>query len=153
QLNPYQLANVSGFPNTTRTKPYYASLDYVKTFTATMLNDFRFTAQRNNNFQSVPAKKLPTPPELGIGITPDELIGPTIVSFTSGMIAGFSNQGPTRLIDNTFTADDNLTWIKGAHTFKTGATYSPYQNNTVYDFYINGRFYFRDTGGVSGPYS
>ena len=153
RLDPYSLANVSGFPNTTTTKPYYASINYVKTFSTALLNDFRFTAQRNNNLQAVPAKKLPTPPELGIGITPDELVGPTIVSFSSGMIAGFSNQGPTRLIDNTFTTGDTLTWLKGRHTFKTGASLTPYQDNTVYDFYINGRFYFRDTGGISGPYS
>jgi Carboxypeptidase regulatory-like domain/TonB-dependent Receptor Plug Domain len=152
-LNPYAFANVSGFPNTTLTKAYYGSVNYIRTFSAKVLNDFRFTAQRNNNYQAVPAKKLPTPPELGIGITPDELIGPTIVSFSSGMIAGFSNQGPTRLIDNTFTTQDNLTWIKGAHTFKMGGVFTPYQNNTVFDFYINGRFYFRDTGGISGPYS
>jgi outer membrane receptor protein involved in Fe transport len=155
QLNPYVngFTNVSGFPTTTQTKPYYGSINYIRTFSPTLLNDFRLTAQRNNNYQAVPAKKLPTPPELGIGITPDELVGPTIVSFSSGMIAGLSNQGPTKLIDNTFTTEDNLTWIKGSHTFKMGGVFTPYQNNTVYDFYINGRFYFRDTGGISGPYS
>src|SRR5439155_22437057 len=78
----------------------------------------------------------------------------TILRFaTSDIYIGFSNQGPTKLIDNTFTWDDTLTWIKGAHTFKGGATFTPYQNNTIYDFYINGQFYFRDVGGSSGPYT
>src|SRR6266704_1306338 len=153
QLLPYSIANVNGFPNETRTKQYYFAANYVKTISATLLNDFRFAAQRNNNFQSVPGKKLPTPSELGIGITPDEATGPTILVFSSGMVAGFSNQGPSRLIDNTFTWNDTVTWIKGPHTFKAGAIFTPYQNNQVFDFYVNGEFFFKDTGGGSGPYS
>jgi hypothetical protein len=152
-VNPYANANVNGFSNETDTKKYYAAANYVKTFSASLLNDFRFTAQRNNNFQSVPVQKLPAPAELGIGIISDHPTGPSVLVFSSGMTAGFSNQGPTALIDNTFTWNDTLSWLKGAHTFKTGATFTPYQNNTVYDFFINGQFNFRDVGGISGPYS
>src|SRR5437667_328279 len=83
-------------------------INYVKTFSPNLLNDFRFTAQRNNAVNAVPARKLPKPNELGIDIISDDPTGPSIVSFSSGMIVGFSNQGPTRLIDNTFTVDDNL---------------------------------------------
>jgi hypothetical protein len=151
QLTPFTSTTVSvgGFPTTTTTKPYYLSLNYVRTFSPSVLNDFRLTGQRNNNFQAVPAKKLPTPTELGIGITSDDPTGPPILDFSSGMRAGFSPQGPTKIIDNTFTWNDTVTWIKRAHTFKAGATYTPYQNNTVYDFYINGQFYFVDVGGVT----
>jgi hypothetical protein len=146
QLNPFSIATVSGFPNQTTTKQYYLAANYVKTISSRLLNDFRFNAQRNNNLQSVPAKKLATPAELGIGITPDEPVGPTILVFQSGMTLGFSNQGPSRLIDNTFTWTDTLSWITNAHTFKTGFTYTPYQDNQVFDFYINGQFNFRNTG-------
>ncbi len=151
QLTPFTSATVSvgGFPTETRTKPYYLAINYVKTFSPSLLNDFRVTGQRNNNFQAVPSKKLPAPAELGIGITSDDPTGPPILDFTSGMRVGFSPQGPTKLIDNTFTWNDTITWIKGAHTFKAGATFTPYQNNTVYDFYINGQFEFADVGGVT----
>jgi len=152
QLLPFASSTVSagGFPAETRTKTYFLSLNYVRTFSPSALNDFRLTAQRNNNFQAVPAKKLPTPTELGIGITSDEPTGPPILDFfSSGMRAGFSNQGPTRIIDNTFTWNDTFTWIKRAHTFKAGVTYTPYQNNTVFDFYINGQFEFVGAGGVT----
>jgi hypothetical protein len=152
-VNPYLGANVNGYTNETDTKRYLLAVNYVKTISANLLNDFRFTAQRNNNFQSVPSLKLPTPGELGIGVTPDHATGPTVLGFSSGMTAGFSVQGPTALIDNTFTLNDTLTWIKGRHTLKGGFTFTPYQNNTVYDFYVDGQFYFRDTGGISGPYS
>jgi len=157
QLTPFTTATnnnwVGGFPNTTDTKPYYLSVDYVRTFSPSLLNDFRLTGQRNNNFQAVPSRKLPTAGELGIGITPDDPTGPPILGFTtSGTNMGFSPQGPTKLIDNTFTWSDTLTWIKGPHTFKAGGTYTPYQNNTIYDFYINGEFFF-DANGVAGGFT
>jgi len=152
-INPYLGANVNGYTNQTDTKKYLMAINYVKTMSATILNEFRFTGQRNNGFQSVPSLKLPTPGDLGIAVTPDHATGPTVLGFSSGMTAGFSVQGPTALIDNTFTTSDTFTWIKGRHALKAGATYTPYQNNTVYDFYVNGEFFFRDTGGISGPYT
>ena len=152
-VNPFSISNVNGFPNETRTKRYFLAVDYVKVISPNLLNDFRFTAQRNNNFQSIPGKKLPTPSELGIGITPDDPTGPTILTFSSGMTAGFSNQGPSRLIDNTFTWNDSVTWLTGRHTFKGGFTFTPYQDNQVFDFYVNGQFNFKDVNGASGPFS
>jgi len=147
------LANVPGFPNQTITKNYFLAANYVKTITPTLLNEFRFTAQRNNNLQAVPATKLATAKDLGIAITPDESTGPPILGFSSGITAGFSPQGPSRLIDNTFTWSDSLTWIKSKHTVKTGFTYSPYQDNQVFDFYINGEFFFRGGSSSITPYS
>jgi outer membrane receptor protein involved in Fe transport len=150
-LSPYATANVNGYPNTTKTDNYYGSVDYTKTFRPTLLNDFRFTAQRTESLQAVPAASLPTPSQLGIGITPDNATGPPILSFASGLIVGFSPQGPSTLIDNTYTWSDDVTWIKGAHTFKTGFLYTPYQDNQVFDFYVNGEFSFYGTAG--GNYS
>jgi hypothetical protein len=150
--SPFAGANVSGYPNVTFANRYLGSVNYTKTFSPTLLNEFRFTAQRNNQLQAVPGVKLPTPSQLGIGITPDDPTGPPILGFqTSGMTAGFSPQGPTALIDNTYTWSDNLTWTKGRHGLKTGFSYTPYQDNTAYDFYVNGEFYFYGT--QSGSFS
>lgn len=141
-LTPFSFANVSGFPNTGSSHKYFGSVTYVKTLGASMINEFRFTAQRNNSLQSVPGKKLPTAADLGVGITPDNPTGPPNLSFNSGLAAGFSVQGPTNLIDNTYTWNDTFTWIKGKHTQKMGFWYTPYQDNTLYDFYVNGNFFF-----------
>src|SRR5437867_5489600 len=79
QLNPFTVSTsnnwVAGFPNQTQTKPYYLALNYVRTFSPSLLNDFRLTGQRNNTFQAVPTKKLPTAADLGIGITSDDPTG------------------------------------------------------------------------------
>ena len=149
-LNPFAYANVSGFPDQTTGSQSFGNIGYTKTFSPTLLNEFRFTAQRNNNFQYAPAAKLPTASQLGIGITPDNPTGPPSIDLLgSGLSLGFSPNGPTALIDNTYTWSDTLTWTKGRHTIKGGFWFTPYQNNTVYDFYVNGDFYFYGAGGSS----
>jgi hypothetical protein len=146
--SPFAFANVSGFPNITYANRYLGNLNYSKTFSPNLVNEFRFTAQRNHALQAVPGVSAPLPSQLGVGITPDDPTGPPILGFTS-MTAGFSPQGPTALIDNTYTWSDTLTWIKGRHGLKAGFSYTPYQDNTAYDFYVNGEFYFYGTGGGS----
>ena len=65
---------------------------------------------------------------------------------------GYSYQGPTREVDNTYALYDNLSWTRGRHNLKFGFYFSPYQNNTVYDFFVNGAFdfYGPSTGVGSG---
>ncbi|HET8550552.1 MAG TPA: TonB-dependent receptor, partial [Bryobacteraceae bacterium] len=148
-LNPFSAeANVPGFPTTTTTKQYFGNVAYTKTFTPAALNEARFTAQRNDQLQAVPARKLPTPAEMGVvGITPDNPTGPPQYRLNSGLRIGFSRGGPTALVDNTYAFTDTFSWIRNRHTMKFGFFYSPYQDNTVYDFYINGRFRFYGTTG------
>ena len=146
--SPFLFANVNGFPNTTNSNKYLGSVNYTKTVTPSLLNEFRFTAQRNNALQSVPAGKATTPNQLGVGIISDDPTGPTNLGFTS-LSVGYSVQGPTALIDNTYAYSDTITWFKGKHNFKGGFSYSAYQNNTTYDFYVNGEYFFYGTGGGS----
>lgn len=136
-------SNVSGFPVTTVNHRYFANIAYTRIFSANLLNEFRFTTQRNNNNQNVPARQLPKPRDLGIGINSDNPTGPSQLQFRDkGLTLGFSRNGPTTLIDNTFSFSDTLSWTRGKHTMKFGGTLVPYQNNTVFDFFINGRFRF-----------
>jgi hypothetical protein len=146
-LTPFATANVPGYPNFTYNHQYYGNVEYVKTISSHLINDFRFNAQRNNSLQSVPGANLPGPQQLGIGITPDIPTGPSIMSLASGLTIGFSPQGPSALIDNTYTFADTLTWVHNNHTFKMGASYTPYQDNQVFDFYINGQFTFSGSSG------
>ena len=149
-LSPFGTANVTGYAFTNTLHRYHGVADYTRIFTPNLINDLRFTAQRNNSLQSVPAAKLPLSTALGVNIISDNPTGPTNLSFASGLTIGNSIQGPTSLIDNTYDLSDVLTWTKGSHTLKYGFTVEPYQNNTVYDFYINGEFFFSGTGGGIG---
>lgn len=148
QLNPFSAeSNVTGYPTTTSVHNYFGNIAYTRIFTPTLLNEVRVTAQRQNTAQLVPAAKLPLPSELGVGIISDHPTGPTQLRFNSGLRIGFSRNGPTTLIDNTYGFSDTLTYTRGVHNLKLGFLYSPYQDNTVYDFYINGRFRFFGTSG------
>jgi Carboxypeptidase regulatory-like domain/TonB-dependent Receptor Plug Domain len=139
-LSPYAGANVNGYANFTYSHQYYGNIEYTKTLSPSLVNDFRFNAQRNNSLQAVPGVPLPGPAQLGIGITPDQSTGPAIMSLASGLTAGFSPQGPSALIDNTYTFQDTLTWTHGSHAIKTGFNYTPYQDNQIFDFYVDGYF-------------
>jgi hypothetical protein len=147
--SPFAFANVSGYSALNTLNHYFGGAAYTRTISSTMINEFRFTAQRNHGVQAVPASSLPTASALGVGITPDDPTGPPILGFNSGANAGFSPQGPTALIDNTYIWNDTLSWTKGKHGIKAGFNYTPYQNNTIYDFYVNGEFFFYGTSGGS----
>lgn len=141
------------FPVSGNNHRYFLNVGYTKTISPTLLNEARFTAQRMNTLQAKPAGKVQTASDLGVGVTPDEATGSPILGFyDSGLQLGYDPQGPTTLINNTFAYTDTLSWIKGKHTMKFGFSFSPYQNNTRYDYYVNGEFdfYGAATGAGSG---
>jgi len=153
QLNPFAFATVPGYSDLYKTNNYFSNITYTRTFTNALLNEFRFTAQRNNRQQGIPATSLPKAADLGIGINPDKPSGPPIMSFDTGLSIGFSYQGPTTLVNNTFSYADNLSWVKGHHTFKFGGGFTPYQNNTLYDYIGDGFFDFYSTGGANNAFA
>ncbi len=150
-INPFSYANVPGYPASTETKAYFGNVTYTHTFTPSLLNEFRVTAQRHNNNQDSPLgpNTAITPATLGLGITPDQSTGPTELAFYgSNLYTGYSYGGPTSLIDNTYAFYDNLAWTRGKHSMKFGFYFSPYQNNTTYDFIVDGVFSFYGPGSI-----
>jgi outer membrane receptor protein involved in Fe transport len=142
-IRPFSGTSVVGFPVIYADTDWFGSIAYTHTFTPSILNEFRATAQRLNHEQAVPATQLPTASELGASVPSDDPTGPPILGFLGSNIRiGFSPQGPTHEIDNTYAFYDNLSWVAGHHDLKFGFYFSPYQNNTVYDFYVNGEYYF-----------
>jgi Carboxypeptidase regulatory-like domain/TonB-dependent Receptor Plug Domain len=149
-INPFSYANVPGYPTVTGGVRQFANIGYTSIFSSSLINDFRFTAQRDDQTQSVPTRQLPNGPDLGINVISDHPTGPVNLNFGSGMGIGFSVQGPTNLINNTFNWSDTVSMIKGSHSFKFGGDYGAYQNNTVYDFYVNGEFTFSGSAAAGG---
>jgi outer membrane receptor protein involved in Fe transport len=154
-LDPYSASfgsapsDAYGYAANYNHRRYFLNLDWTRTFTPNILNEAHFTTQRLNIQQAFPASKLPTATDLGVGITPDEATGPPRMDFNGDMTVGFSPQGPTTEINNTFLWSDTLSWVKGQHNLKFGFLFSPYQNNTHYDFYVNGEFIFYGPGTSS----
>jgi hypothetical protein len=151
QLVPFTLgSNVPGYPDTTQFQQYFGNVAYTKTFSPTLLNEARVTVQRSDTLQDEPATKLPTAAQLGMNIPSDNPTGPPLLTFASGLYTGFDYGGPTSLINTTYAYADTLTWIRGRHNLKFGADFSAYQNNTLYDFLIDGLFAFDGTSGGIG---
>jgi hypothetical protein len=115
-----------------------------------VLNEFHFVTHRSNYKDHLPARKLPTGPQLGIGITPDVATGPTNLFFQdSGLSVGFDENGPTTYIENTFAWTDTVSWTRGKHNWKFGGGFSPYQENLRFDYIINGEFDFSGSSGIA----
>ena len=141
-LNPAPTASVPGFPATNKKTYYFLNLAYTRIFSPTVLNEFHFVAHRTNFLSDEPANKLPTGPQLGIDITPDLATGPTDIFFDNGFLIGPTENGPTTFVENTFSWTDAFSWARGKHNWKFGAGFSPYQENMVYGFYLNGELDF-----------
>jgi hypothetical protein len=139
--------NVPGYSDTNNDHNYFANVSYTKVITPALLNEARFTAQRQNHLQAAPVGTKPTPSQLGIQITPDNPTGPPLLFFNSGLTVGYSPNGPTKEIDNAYIFSDTLSWTKGKHNMKYGASFAGYQNNTVYDYFVDGSFTFSGTSG------
>lgn len=145
-LYPFTANNVVGYPVVTGDITYFGSVGYTHTFTPSLLNEFRATAQRLNHERDIPQLKLPTASDLGANLPSDNPTGPPILFFDqSGLTAGFDPHGPTHEIDNTYAFYDNLSWTKGSNNWKFGFYFSPYQNNTRYNYYVNGSYDFYGT--------
>lgn len=147
-LNPYPFASVPGFAGTSDFSDIFTTLGWTHIIAPNLLNDFRLSFQRATTDQEMPAANLPTPNDLGIGITPDIPSGPTNLVFDFGALAlGGGAQGPSSLTNNTYAFSDTLSWVRGRHNWKFGGGFSPFQNNSLFAFYVNGRFDFIGPGG------
>jgi hypothetical protein len=129
-----------GFPSGTKTNNSFLNIAYTRTFSPTMLNELRVTAQRRNYQQSQPATTLS--PVAGFGIVSDISTGPPTLTFDNGLTLGQDPYGPTFLIGNTFVYADTFSWVQGHNTWKFGGGFSAYQQNTLYDFFGDSEFGF-----------
>jgi hypothetical protein len=109
-----------GFPSTAEpqlpafflpspTRYYLATMSEYHTFTPSLTNEFRFGFNRYN--QSVPEGNFQFP---GLDKFPDILFDDV------GIQLGVFTSAPQFTIQNTYQFTDNITWVKGKHTFKFG---------------------------------
>jgi hypothetical protein len=147
-LNPLDFATVPGFASRTQANYYFTNIGYTRVFSPTLLNEFHFVSHRSNFLSDTPAHILPPPSAFGIGVTPDVPTGPTNLLFDTGLAIGNSENGPTRYVENTFSWTDSVSWTRGKHNWKFGGGFTPYQENLVYDFIINGEFDYFGSGGI-----
>jgi len=145
----FNFVNVPGFPSTTKNDTYFLNIAYTRTFSPTKLNELRGTVQRHSNLQDQPVTNFPSIPQFGIAS--DISTGPPDMTFDNGLTFGPDPYGPTHFAGNTFAGTDTFTWVQGHNTWKFGAGFSAYQQNTLYAFFTDGYFDFAGyTAGGDG---
>jgi len=145
-LNPFFGANVTGFSAANTTWDYFGNIGYVKTISASTLNEFHVTAQRWYQ-TAIPSSHPPNLAQLGIMVQSDDPFGPASLSFASGMNVGFDPNVHWKA-DNNYAISDTLSWNRGHHTLKFGGRFGIMQENTVYAYQTNGIFYFSGLDGI-----
>jgi hypothetical protein len=142
-ISPLAFATVAGYGSQSVANYYFVNLGYTRIFSPTMVNEFHFVTHRSNFLSDITQGHQPTGQELGVtGVTPDLVTGPTNIYMDNGFDIGPSENGPTRYIENTFSWTEAFTWTRGKHNWKFGAGFSPYQENLVYGYYLNGELDF-----------
>ncbi len=101
--------NVPGFPGLSTFGDYFGSVAYTRLFSASTINEFHLTAQRNDNHLNYPGTTLPGPSQLGAAITPDQTTGPPQLLFNGGPQIGFNLNGPAHFTDTTYMFGDTFT--------------------------------------------
>ncbi|MGD0132095.1 MAG: TonB-dependent receptor [Bryobacteraceae bacterium] len=141
--------NVGGYPGNDKFDNYFGNVSYTKVISPTVVNEFHFTAQRDYNSLNYPAVTLPTSNQLGIQNTPDLATGPAqMLLYASNLQLGFNINGPAYYADTTYGYQDSVTWNRGKHTFKAGASISWVENNAFFAYAANGAFAFDGPTGI-----
>ncbi len=86
------------------------------------------------------------------GITtglPSNLTGVPYINISGGAAIGNNFEGFLPQVGNSFQWSDNLTWVKGTHTFKFGADVRRQRFDQYYYFDVNGEYTF-DNSGANG---
>lgn len=132
------------------------AIGYTHTFRTNLLNDLRFAFIRYG-VHSVPVNfGQNVSDQVGI---PNANRGNVETSGLANIgINGFTNLGnsswiPELSADNTYEVADSLSWVRGKHTIKLGASYRKYQRNFYQSanafgqFSFSGQFSIQNAGG------
>lgn len=148
---PFTGATLPGFPDVNKRHYQEYTAAWNHTFSATTLNEARFSYFRFNFDADLPQNPI-NPTSYGFaGIIPQDptVASLPVMSITGLFTIGYSANAPQPRIDQTYEAFDNFTRIMGHHTFKAGftmerfETYNPFFNN------LGGNFSFSGAGTFS----
>ncbi len=122
-------------------------------FSPTLVNDFRFgLVHINNTAVNV------NPVTVGdVGITrPTDNLTSSIYKFTfatSGFQFGPTPPANQAQSQNNYNFVDNLSWVKGQHTFTVGGQYTRVRLNKLFPQVFNGQLFFTNTGPTTTDFA
>jgi len=148
----------AGFGSGTNpTKPWSAVIEETHLFTPNLINEFRFGFIRTTYGYTPPFNNVPLSANLGIvNANVDALGNPDPILGGGALIGGYNNQleytgdyGPYVVPQNTWQTADNLSWVKGKHSFKFGGNILRRQVNLFRP--LTGKGFFQLFGNGQAP--
>jgi hypothetical protein len=118
------------------TRDYSILTTWAHTFSSTLVNQVRVQVVPFNRADNVPNA------DTGTFFSISELNGAGYGGAGTGFGFGHSNLLPYLAHQRRFQFEDNLSWTKGKHNFKFGASYRPVDYNVEDDLYRGGQFDF-----------
>jgi len=125
----------------------HVALNLTHTFSPRLILETRVGYNRFGFFRLQEDRNLDIVKKLGIGGLPDAGVTPFNNGAPALIVSGFSTLGgPTNLPqgrhDNTYHYVANMTWIRGAHSFKFGADIRRFLFNSFFTSFGRGLFRF-----------
>jgi hypothetical protein len=130
------------------TRVHQAVIGNTWTVSSTLVNEFRFgfnyffnTFGRELAFERDVIKELNIP---GISLNPPEAWGIPSIGITGFSGFGDSTEGPYTNRNRAFEFSDNVSWIRGRHSFKVGGAVRYDMYNQVGNQFARGNFQFQN---------
>ncbi|MGH9401096.1 MAG: carboxypeptidase regulatory-like domain-containing protein [Terriglobia bacterium] len=128
--------------NFATTQPtYILSLSETHLFSPTLVNEARYGIDHNYNTREIPtANTLGLPAQYGIQGVPQLAGNGGLPTFNLGQFSAFGGRrfSPTIQTTGADEFDDNVTWVHGAHEFKTGVQYNRIVGHIIQPAYSHG---------------
>jgi Carboxypeptidase regulatory-like domain len=142
-----------------RTSQYAGTIGWTHTFTATLLNDFRFGITHRIGDRTAFGVGATTPSTFGINGIPDcfstvpdtaggKKCGTPGVSVAKAGFNGVSNGGMLYEPASTIHFSDNISKLEGRHSIKVGAQFDRYSMDNYQPNTVDGQFSFK--GNATG---
>lgn len=145
---PFTGATLPGFGEVDAQHDKLFAADYVHTFSPSLVNELNVTYFRYNSAAVEPQKNV-APSSYGFDISPQSASQSLPYIGVKGYFAlGFSTNGPQPRKDSNFRPSDTVTFVKGSHTLKFGASVEQFRvsnpffgnNNGNYEYSAGGTF-------------
>ncbi len=146
---PFSGANLPGFASTDARHFKLFSADYTRTFNSSLLNDLAVNYYRFN-YAAVEPQQVVQPSSYGFNINPQSAsAGLPYVGVTGFFSLGFSTNGPQPRKDANLRGSDTVTFVRGNHTLKFGASVEQFRVSNPFFGPNNGSYSYAGGGTYS----
>jgi hypothetical protein len=149
------LGDIFTTENPTQYSHYYR-MNYVSIVSPTLINQFTagFSTTHRAEVNMIPTLNKDLAGQLGLkGVSSAQL--PSFIQSGGYGVTTDPDSADSIFIDNSFEANDNVSWNKGRHSLKFGLDFRALQFNTPQEAYSSGRFLFnpQQTSNLIDPNS